>query len=661
MRVFLLRNTGITRTRTIEHNNDFTIVEDFLSKTSNYDIGLMDDESISGLSKRTLTKLKSLSFTETFNDNKDNGGLDILKINEYDSAIVKGYKLFPNISKTFWRIKNVIYISGGQYTLDFELDISTTFGISLLDFSNSKPKFERKHIAYKKQFFDLENYGLNSSSILREHQPKGEEQIFYHPTDVKLTNPAIEEIKAKWGFEYWIVFTMRRDGVEGETENIDLAFSTRNNTNTDSRQRLETASFQVFVPISNQDITIELSDGDGTITMNGYKTYSINKGNPALENARIIDWPPVNDMYIDGDKLIVPGILNFGDIDKEVAIISPEISKDKSRTPLHIPQDEMDRLFDWVPAESDFEIDGENQFETKHILDLEFFPFKEFEIGFYSEYENSGWTFENNMLRYLIKKNAPLFYRSFAFGENDWGVVDVLTDAKDSYGLQYGSAVNKIKRTLQYPLFNDVWKEYTQQRLVQGAQQFLIPVGVGFLNGGIKGGLAGAGIASVSTALRNIEMKNKPDTAQGSADIINIEQMEYFDTKAIKVKQLQFETRNRIAFEFHKFGTYHYNNNIKIESIEDLLPNERFNYLKLSKIENLEILKNKNLPEIVLKSFLDVLKTGITYWVWGNDQKDATYPDLELLPSSTLIPAQNKNTIRNTLIFNYNIKNPEKE
>ncbi len=643
MKIQLIKNTGLTLKNKIQHNGDIKPLEDYLA-TLGYDPDFLTQKERTG---KTLTQL---TFSETFINGNDN--FNIEDIANYDYAVVENYNYLPNI-KSFWVITAKRLDSSKNWTIKFEIDLVATFGTSKLNLDNPL-SISRKHINI---FNEFESYGdkkIKENSILKHRQPSNDFEIKSKAYKDIFYNDLEEKFKNELGIEYWGIYTYSaKDSETVIANNTWLKGSILN-----AEGKVEYTD-EVKITNADAELLTPFKTGGGKISVNNLgstaELYSWDSSenfkklikNPKIKSFKIIDFLPINTITIkngsiyskedvDGiyysslqivdtnDNLINPkpeDIVGF----ETLAGYSKEILKQEYK-----PKENI--LFDFEYADTYFSDDDINNLWTSNQqIEIQFSPFKEFEIGYEIESPYSNNVFSNNDLDILPTKDKPLFNRIYTFSSTSNTFVNELINKTN------GATIEKTTRSSEVPLLTDKWEEFNLQKKNRIAQQFGLPAasaGAGFVVGGPVGAAVGLGLSTGGTILKNQKLKNTPATVNNANTDFRSDSISTgINSKRLYIHQPDEKTKNSLAFEFHKFGLFHFYMSDKY-NLNNLLPKYRFNYLELSPNATTE--NTKDLDLSYAKKYIEQLQNGIVFWNYESD-------------------SQRK------YILDYNYKNPDKE
>ena len=175
---------------------------------------------------------------------------------------------------------------------------------------------------------------------------------------------------------------------------------------------------------------------------------------------------------------------------------------------------------------------------------------------------------------------------------------------------------------LQHPVINDEWREKQRTRALNGLQNVLLPQAFGTPPSSGDDGflrrtankaktrarrLAGS---LATTAIQNKKAQLQPDKIQGSADLVYTEMLGRFDSKTLTVHEINDREKEPIAYEIHVNGTYTHDTPYLINSIDELLPRDRFNVIKLSEGETSKNIKFTGFSSEVILDYLGALTDG---------------------------------------------------
>lgn len=648
MKVFLIKNSSIDAKNIIEHNNNFLLVEQYLEVNTNYNSN--DFENLISIDIKDM-EIEQLQFSKIFTNGNKNGDFILEDVSLLNGAIIENHPFIKQ--KSYWLIEKKKIINSDECEITFIFHSSQTWGIGKLNLEMPL-QIEKKHFNYVGQFLDPSNRSpnkLKTDSIFREMQPSGDIDIIATKKNNFFKNEAELKIIQKWLIEKWVVVTIKKDDdvltfydETGEVPfddkdgfNILVEPTNSELNNNKIRYKYPNLYINLYVPLLEAAPEVPFNIGGKIISINGLFQLNQIIKNEYVYDLKIIDNLPSNKLSLnDNDEIegfdLYAKIKDAGGYWFADRVISKENSQ-VSYSPISEQKSKL--LYDFKLVDKNY--NNDLMFESNQILELNFEPFKYFTFEFYSEVIGTGWHLNNNQLRFLPKVNQELFKRNFNYAPYSLEYIDEVD-------VLFGSKFNKTKRSILLPVDNDAWMQYNQQKLIRGTGEFIDiasttagAAATGFSVGGFPGAIIGAGIgfglSTIETILNQQAIKQTPNTAQGSATEINTEALSGYDSKSITIYEPIDSQIKKLAFEFHKEGIWCYNFNFTIDSIDDLLPKDRFNFLKLSKLAQISVIKN-DLDDVYRKNYLENFQNGITLWNW--------------------------NTKGKAFIFDYKIKNPDR-
>lgn len=636
MKIQLIKNSGLIGINKIFHNGDFSVVESYLEDRTDY---LIDDFNFD-IPDSVGKDIKQTKFKNTFR-------LD--SIEGYDSAVVEDYPFIEG--KSFWIIKNKNYLDNGQWDIEFELDLVSTYGISKLDI-DKEIAISRKHMNYSSQFNNYLTGDLKNDSIYRHQQPSNDFEIKSFKFEKYFYNEREDEIAEYLRTDNFLVYVLARDSFDiGDNFEVGL---TALNTDIEPSETNYFSEHEGYAPdsyitaiIPATFSNINFLDTDGTETGNNSSPMGLFirelKDWEEIQYAGIIDYNPNPQYQIIGETTEDNTVRSWGldngiktsyvliktDGENEAVGVIPDVVTKKGYTTTYNPIG--DELFQFKLPDSFFaEDDDLNKWDTSQVLEIEFSPFKSFEIGAETENPYSKNIISNNDLNNMPLADKVLFERTLSPNAQ-------ASTHYDTFDTIFGNGIHKTSRHGELAHLSNAWADRNNQKIVNSISDWAGPIkaaAAGAAVGGPVGAAVGGGLAAFNTVLKNQKMKNAPSTLQNTSNDLKDEMVSGYNTKNLYIHGMDGNTKNAVAFEFHKWGTYHFEYSIKY-SLDKLLPRIRFNYLELSQVASVEHIKELDLTYAL--SYLDQLKNGIVFWSWDISDQINNY------------------------LFNYNYKNPDKE
>lgn len=637
MNIKLLKNTKIDYKNKIAGG-----IEQLELYLKSYDSGY--DDTRTELNTKNISQY-SLSITldrKVANFNEEH-------ILEYDAVIIEDYPYLRNI-KSFWLIQNKKFNSESNWTFDLEIDLISTFGIDKIDLD--KPfKISRKHIRDLDNFENYETKKLKTNHFYKNSQPSLDFDTFSNLKKEFIYNDNEKEIEANIGSKYWAIFAVNLSEFSSSSDTVYYDF----NFSFDDNEDIIIGSSLGFPATPWLNRTFKYPDNSVVPKSSPNRLWAreLIDDDSRVESISIIDFQPYN-IYSIPDKAAGttedPYVIinNSGEaglaailttLDDEVVGVAPRYIKQSNTTSTYKASE---NLFDFTIADTYFDGTDNDLWTEKHILAMDFPPFKYFELNFSSETPFSRNLFDYSDMDKMIKKDVEFLERRYDFSTPTLSYNDKLLN-KSTGQSNFG-----LRRDFTPSRATDAWKEYNHNKTNRSMTDFGLPVaaagagavagsvvpGIGTAIGAGVGAAIGIGTSVANTVLKRQKVKGQPDTTtEASIDFGNV-LLKGLDTKGIYIHTPISSQKTAIAFELHKWGLYFHDMGKKFNNKDEILPKKRFNYLEISSSENINIIKD--LDRVYSMIYLGQFKGGITLWEYGNSDTD-------------------------NYIFNYNYKNPDKK
>ncbi len=641
MQIFLIKNSDIDKLNTIKHVNDFQIVLDYLTEKTNY-----NNTDMENITSTNGSNIKFNSFNEVFNIDSVNGTYNLEDLNNFNGAVIKNYPFYKNYNDglSYWWISKIEYLNNLSVKIFFTLDAVTTFSIGVIDIKKVV-NIDRKHKNYVNEISPNGEMSKDSFFRMLQSTPDFDSIVEYHPRFFTYDNEENQLALAR--SQYWFVFTVEKEFLTNNPSSgtPTILKMTERINNYHTYEQYFRSNYNYFVLLGTNKIAQDYifdyidpppdpppdppEDPETYIqTVNFADLFYSLIADPKLIEIKVFDFPPFKEMYTNNEGQ-VHGYYKFWDHNHYFQGIKPERLENTWSVKLYPQADKKLFTFE-APSLLD-------DFKKEHILELQFEPFKSFELGFTNEPMNTGFQFSNND---KIELKNDKICRIPNLGTGSYGWTDILEEnynkkdvgeTKDTvYSSLYG---NKTKRSIVFPTVSSKWNEYNEQKKYRSFTDFGKPIaGVAKTAAliAIPGGVAVKGAALVTkvgksasglfgTMAKRKSIKNTPDTVSGSSDDILTEMLSNFNSKCLKVKKYNENAENAIALEFHKYGAKFFNMPFMLDSVNALFVKQRFNFIKLS---NLDIKKEYNFD---LSNYLiDLLVDGITFWEFPNANTNVT-------------------------------------
>lgn len=574
-----------------------------------------------------------------------------------DYAAVFDYPFNPD-KWTYFFINKIEYLSNfNHFKITLNIDLLNTFNILEVIDVNRKIAMYRGHLKDSSLFDNSVDY----LKFKKEHpfklmQPISQDVNFKNQKYLnKLINTKKEQIAINLGFEKWAIFAVAPDAFEhwqnAEYNNI-IATKTNSTIPYENKiiQRGSTETLYVYVPYSDSEIKVK--GGVNNTTLRFKRLYDYLKGNPLLYSIQLIDFPPFNYLEdredTEGHYLYVPAIIIYdgpSSTDPALGIIAGSNFQDKDGNSIEMANQGIRRedlinyfaiennfIFDYKkPTNEDDWIITDDQpltnflWNEKNEIIMQFSPFKNYEIGYFSEsynnYEiyslNNQQTIDFNEIdrpflnRYwLINSFATTSFAS-EIGDNIY-----YDDKIENENYFEGNYSTKENRALLYPTINNAWSNYNLQKEARAIDDFGQPIAAGLIGRLVfkkGGGLIGGGISLTNKIIKRQTIKHEPNEIKNNSIDIFSELIIGHNSFTISKNEIRDNQRESIAYDYFKKGIYLLNNYFHIRKI--LFNKERFNFLQISQEENIDIF-NQNLIKIYRNDYLNILKNGVWYWIY---------------------------------------------
>lgn len=628
---------------------------------------LINNEVESNLA--SYLKTKNLDFSEL---NPDQGtkiinGVSIFRNSFFDNfiefdlkndyAAVFDFPFNPN-KWTYFYVNKIEYIANfNHFKVTLSIDLLNSFNILEII------KFDRKIAIFKghlknNSIFDA---SVNYLKLKKEHpfklfQPISQDVNFKNVKYLnKLKNDQKDQIAINLGFEKWAIFAVSPDAFENwENAEYNNIIATRTNSNipyeNKAIQRGSTEILYLYVPYSDNEIRVK--GGVNNTTLKFRRLYDYLKGSPLLYSIQIIDFPPFNYLEATQDNegfyLHVPATIIYDGTSSEdpaLGIVAGSNFEDKNgnNIPVNLRGIRREDLINYYSIDNNFIFDfinptNENNWvineetplstflwDEKNEIIMQFSPFKNFEIGYFSEsytnyenyYLNNQQTIDFNELerpflnRYWLINSFSTNSLMNEIGDNIYR--EILDNQKDYFE---GNYQIKENRALLYPTINNAWESYNIQKEARAIDDFGQPIAAGLIGRLVfkkGGGLIGGSISLTNKIIKRQTIKNEPNEIKNNSIDIFSELIAGHNSFSIAKNEVRDDQRKSIAYDYFKEGIYLLNNYLKIRDI--LFNKERFNFIQISQNETIDIF-NENLIKIYRDDYLNILKNGVWFWIW---------------------------------------------
>lgn len=626
MLIYLFKNTQLNKQRTILQ------IEDNLNEYLQHVDPNFSIQNKENWKKINGDKITFDSFKDSFNDYE-----------EVDYAIVQFYPFNKN-QYTYFFIKKVDFNSGGNYEMTFEMDYISTFPLKNVISLDKKIRMQQGHLRQDANFYA--NDLLRKNAFVRQLQPTEPFELINKKYLNMLYNEKLDLIASNKGVDKWIVFSMNNEIVgqnQGRyTTKLKPTATTKEALSYPTNTQSISEDFNMFfLPLSDEDLIINIADNtttDKDQKFNSQEFYNYWKDEAKAEWATIIDFPPVNTIYWDEvfTKLTITGESYFikpsvDQVDGAINNVALTAGKNgyssKNAITEYVVRDNK-IIFNYEKMDDIWDLDDNNWTEEQELI-LNFDPFKNFEIGYFSESSGTNIIWNLNNQTFLDKHSPlhPLVRRKLT--PTNFPDINFVDEIGDNFinefaelpAYLYGDVISQTNKNLFLPLINNAWKVYNTNKASRIITDFGLPSAA--LATGAKLGspiaTAGFGLSIISTINKRQTIKHTPDTFKNSAIELNTELLSGFDSKTLTVHEPIATHKTRLANQFHKFGWYLFNNFFTIEKI--LLARSRFNFFQISVDENSDIF-NKNLDVIYEDKYLQLLKNGITFWNFSKNYEN---------------------------------------
>ena len=588
----------------------------------------------------------------------------------YDFFMIPNFPFYGK-AITYWVIDQKEFNNKTNepvYTYTLKLSPFLTFSFDEIFNGQSIPIIQ-KHINELKEFEDLPTLTLKENNYFQNTMPiPGDMEYLSKKEKDQILTTNEKEIITKYyndDFSYvyenkWVIILIDSTNTNWSFEDEDAAkirfqskFSDEGNTATST---LGTQNIFMIFPltdISSVNIKIIDDDGEETLTINPTKIMETFYDDSSTLDILILDYPPNDTIYLDGDTWILD---NRGG--------TPKTKKLKASKKLKSSEENIDvllinywddrtlstvmktrkNLFQWEPEINEYLGTDEDNFKITNSIYLNFYPYKYFNIGIYGESNNAGWELALNNLKSLNTTNY-LFTRKFNPSLDIFELIDSL-----EINVYYGDQIAKTKRDMFLPQYTDAWKEENKNKRLNGLSDYLLPT-TGFTISALAkkaegfrlAAMGGFALSLTNTFLNKRRIRNTPDTQTQAATESIAELIINYETRALITNEPPYNIKKGIASAFHYTGAY-FNSlpTIFNNEFEEELYNirERFNFIKIADFTSLKIFDNSTiLLKETQKLILDLLQQGIHFWNFKNEWSD----------------------ILKKYNFKYSIKNPIKE
>lgn len=608
--------------------------------------------NISGNLEAYLTSLNpdfsDLTKWEKFNGSSINKNgftlnLNDLEIKEVDYLAVDDFPFAPG-RKAYFYLDNFTYNNNSKsFTVNFKLDLLHTFPIfEVIDFEK-KIKMEHGHLRQNINF-EGERNEIKEFAFFRKEQATYPNIKFISKKKINgINSPLNDSIAKGTGVQLWQIGFFEKsvfDDDNDETENTKIKATNMRASNLSENVNIQSQdTILFFVPFGDAYIPFKSNWNDGNpdyeFHLNGQIFYDNYKDDPAAKAIVITDFAPTNGISYDSaeNKIIFDNTIGYlGREQNNIPQALILLDMDKSKIDIEYFEKEENTFFEWEKTEDDFLNDSIIDWSEKQEAILNFSPFKNFEIAFYDEEENESNAFNLNNkyhTQYLINpisksrivlSNNKSFSITTEIGsfikENEQNGAEIENYFFEDNNLQ------KTNRALELPLENNTWKEDNQQKKGRIISEFGRPfemATIGAITKGPKAALAAAGASVGHQLFKNAMIKNKPTTTKNNSVELNDNLINGFQSHTLIISEPYENDKKSIAYDFHKFGYYLFENYYHITEI--LLARSRFNYFKISASESFNIF-NENLLRIFKEDYLLRLKNGVWFWNFFTNRDD---------------------------------------
>lgn len=629
MKIQLLKNVTILDKNKINHNGNFAIVEEYIKSNSepSYDPEFISKGEMN-LNGKTIQQTK---FSATFIHGEN--GFNTKEISNYNSAVIFDYPYLPDI-KSFWIIKSKKLESSNSWTINFEIDLFTTFGISKIDLS--KPiRISRKHISDYDQFESGTIASkLKADSILRHQQPSNDFQFITQKKPSIFYNEREDKLKNNLGLNesIFLIWTL---GLDMFSDVWDSAtFVAYGNKTYAGDFYLSNPDIQIITPLGEKQIKYKDDASSDVYESRPRILFEKWLDDSRVLSAKVVDFlpdPALNTTTETSDILTLDesGTMLVASTTESNSVFGFAKSN-KGFENMGVVYKINEDLFDYEITNLDFSEEADISWNKKQVIALQFEPFRSYEIGISTEEFGSNNSFSAGDLEYMPIKDLELLSRKWSYSTQEFSIIDEILN-KDR-----GNEFYKLNRSFDLALATDPWKEANQQKLNRVAQNIALPAAsaaAGAAVGGPAGAAVGFGLSTTNTILKNQKLKNTPDTITSTSSDLRTEALAGYNTRTLKIRKPDNFSETILAQELHKYGLYHFEAQLKLTE-QELFPKYRFNYLEISPMESTDIIKD--LDQEYKEIYLKQLQNGIVVWDYDNEVKREHF-------------------------LNYEIKNPDRE
>lgn len=585
------------------------------------------------------------------------------KINNFDFFIIENFPYY-NKKNTYWNLINKDFQNNTEETTTYlyalQIQPFLTFSFKEM-FNDNIADISNMHINEFDQFENYEELILKDKNYF-QNDLMAPTQLSYQSTmdnniilsnDEKIVFTSKEKINFEWTNKWVIAEVKQKDGsgssiIEPKVRSEIIAQVDKPDR---VHERLQTETFYSIFPFPKSgdayaDIVLITTENEKQIALYQAVRWKEYRSNPNVNNIIILDYAPSNNIKtISGGGGQFPlwemgkgfkGIKN--DVSGQDWLQYEYLSNETVSTTFSTTKP----LFNWIPETKNYKGNEEDNFKLENSIYINFDPYKNYNIGIFTESYNSGWAFTLNFNRSLDTTKF-LFDRIFNPALNIFELID--DRRKNTY---INNALSKTKRNLLAPQWTDTFLKNNQNKMFYGLTDYLMPaaaLGLAAINvpGAIVAGITAFGLGATKTFINRQNQKNTPDTATQAATELISELIVGYNTRSLIINKMPDYILWNIAFEYHKLGANFINKKIKLNN--DFANNfyntkQRFNFIKFSNLVSNRIFDNSIINLLELQKLILILgMQGLHFWNYKNEWSE----------------------ILKNYIFNYNIKNPVNE